>query len=401
MTETLRFRYYLYRATTSWGFYLPVSIVYLLDAGYGLPFVALTQAVFSFALLLAEVPTGWVGDRLGRRGTLALSSLTRMAGLVGYALSDGASVILISQVLFAVGWGFSSGTIDAWGYELLAARGQSDAYAHVEGRGRAVNLLTSAAGAVAGGLLYGLSTSLPFLANAVLAGVGLPVLATAPAAPRDREEEATPFDLSEGAAVVKSLVTRADIRWVVVFVTLAFAVFDVSRTFEQPALRSAGVSATSLGLIFGSLKLVTAAAASTAGTVEDYLGPRLGLGLLAPILGVGYAALFVTPLAVLPVVFLYRTARTVVKPIRNQYLNDRLEDRGRATALSGVSMLLSVVGGVARLVSGAVGAVVGPIQVLGLAGVSLAGAAGVVLILTRPFDRSAVPGLDTQPGAAD
>ncbi|MFB6242604.1 MAG: MFS transporter, partial [Halobaculum sp.] len=70
MTETrlLRLRYYAFRASNSAGFYLPISIVFLQQQGFGLAFIGATQAVFGLASLLAEVPSGYLGDRLGRRG---------------------------------------------------------------------------------------------------------------------------------------------------------------------------------------------------------------------------------------------------------------------------------------------------------------------------------------------
>lgn len=387
MTGAPRLRYYLFQVTTSWGFYIPVSIIYLLDSDFGLGFVALTQAVFAFALLLAEIPTGYLGDRLGRRATMAIGSSVRTIGLLVYVVAEAAPAFLAAQVLFAVGWGFHSGTVSAWGYELLAAHGEEDEYARVEGRGRAANLLTSAGGAVLGGILYTVEPGLPFLANAVLAAGGLPILALTAPVSTNADEETEPFGLDEGVAVIRSLLTRADLRWVVIFVTLTFAVFDISRTFEQPALRTAGVSDASLGVVFGVLKLVTAGAATLSGQLKERVGPRAGLTVLVPILGAIYGALLVTPLAVLPMVFVYRTVRTVATPLRNQYLNDRLADAGRATALSGVSMILAVTSGSLRLIAGPIAESTGAIEVLGLFGVGLVVVAGLVWLATRPFGR--------------
>jgi MFS family permease len=401
MTGAPRLRYYLFRVTTSWGFYIPVSIIYLLDSDFGLGFVALTQAIFSFGLLAAEIPTGYLGDRIGRRGTLALGSGIRTVGLLGYAIADTAAMFLACQVLFAIGWAFKSGTVDAWGYELLAAYGEEDEYARVEGRGRAAVLAVSAGGAVLGGILYTIEPGLPFLVNAGLAAAGLPVLALTSPVSSSEEAGEEPFGLREAGRVIGSLLGRADLRWVVVFVTVIFAIFDLSRTFEQPALRTAGVSDASLGVVFGVLKLITAGVASTAGQVKERLGPRGGLTLLVPILGMLYAALLVTPLVVLPFVFLYRMVRTVANPLRNQYLNDRLEDNGRATALSGVSMILAVVSGSLRLVAGPIGEITGPVTVLGIFGVGLAAGGGLIWYLKDPFDRGELGVSSGRPAPSD
>lgn len=384
MVATFRLKYYLYRATTSWGFYVPVSVVYLVDAGFGLSFIALTQAVFSVALLTAELPTGYLGDRLGRRVTLGIGSALRAFGLIIYGLMDTAAAILLAQVLFAVGWGFGSGTVGAWGYELLAAHSGTDGYARMDGRGRAADLTVSAVAAVAGGALYTVHSSLPFLANGALAAAGIPILVSATPVPKERAD-ADPLGIRDGLVVVRSLLARAELRWVVIFVTAIFAVFDLSKTFEQPALQSVGVSTAQLGVLFGALKLLTAGAASTAGWINDRMGARRGLGLVVPILGSAYLAVLFLPLAVIPAVVLYRTNRSIVKPLRNQYLNDRLADAGRATALSGVSMLGAITAAVLRLAAGPVAERVGPVDVIGMAGVVLLGIAAIVYLVTDPF----------------
>lgn len=398
----LRVRYYAYRVTTSMGLYVPINVVYLLDQGYGVGFVALTQAVFSATLLLAEVPTGYLGDRLGRRATLALGSGFRAAALLGYVLTDVAAGYLLLKVLMGIGWALRSGTTDAWLHDLLASRGHVDEFARVAGRGSTAVLATSAAGAVAGGLLYGVAPGLPFVGNALLAALAFPVLATTPAVRETGGDPAAGSDASSGddpdgvagdddpltvgdaIATLRLQVRRPSVRWVVAYTVLIFLVFDLSRTFEQPALDAVGVPVVGMGLLYAALKLVSAGAASTTGWLQDRLGTRTTLALAAPAVALTYGAVAAFPLAVVPAMFVYRSARTVLRPVRNQYLNERLADVGRATVLSGVSMVLSLAGVVARVAGGAIAEVTGPVAFLGGAGVALAVAAGTLWIVVSP-----------------
>lgn len=50
--------------------------------------------------------------------------------------------------------------------------------------------------------------------------------------------------------------------------------------------------------------------------------------------------------------FISRSVRVVIGPVRDQYLNDRVENVGQATILSGASMVLSVTAGGANLIGG-------------------------------------------------
>jgi hypothetical protein len=70
-SRDLIWRYYLYQTTNSAGFYLPISILYLQHRGFGLAFVALTQATFTVAMV-AVATAGWFQERLGTRAVFAL-----------------------------------------------------------------------------------------------------------------------------------------------------------------------------------------------------------------------------------------------------------------------------------------------------------------------------------------
>lgn len=377
----LRARYYLFRATNSAGFYLPVAILYLDQQGYGLDFIAFSYAVFAFASVAAEVPTGYLGDWLGRRGSLAVGAALRALVLVAYPLADSAGAYLALHVVWATGRAARSGTADAWLYELLKTRGEESEFTRVESRGSTVLLVTSAVGAVVGASLYTVDAAYPFWINAVLITSGIPLLATFPAVAPDEDGV---FTARDAVRSLRLQAGRPEVRWLVAYAALFAALFSVTRVYEQPGLREVGIPVAGLGVLYALFKLVSAGAASTAAWLEGRLGTRRVFALLAPAYGLAYASIAVAPALFLPVLFFNRGRRVVTRPIRNQYLNDRLADVGRATVLSGAAMATSVVAASARVVAGVVAPALGVLDFLPLAGVALAGAAGVLWLATSP-----------------
>lgn len=379
-------RYYLYRATNAAGFYLPVAVLYLQDRGFSLGFIGLAYAVYGFGTLLAEIPTGYVGDWLGRRRSLAVGAGLRVAVLGAYPFVETGGAFLALHVVWATGRSFRSGTQDAWLYELLAARFDEGEFARVDGRGSTAVLVTSAVGAVAGALLYLVDPAAPFLVNAGLAALGIPLLATFPAVPRGDGDPADGdvFTVGEAVRVLRLQAGRPEVRWIVAYLAVFHAVFVVTRIYEQPALSAVGVPVAGLGVLYAAFKLVSAGAAATVGWLDDALGPRGVLAALVPVYGLAYAGLLVVPVLVVPVLFLNRGLKTVTRPVRNQYLNDRLADVGRATVLSGASMVLAFVGAVARLGVGTVADSLGAVGVMAATGVPLALAAGVLWLGVDP-----------------
>lgn len=375
-------RYYAYYLTNSNGFFLPVSIIYLRQVrGFGLDDIGFVLAAFLWAEVLAEIPTGYVGDRIGRKASLAVGNLLSAVALISYVLAHTVLGYVVVHVVWAIGWAFHSGTGAAWLYEHLTSRGDEAAYARVSGRANSILLVTSAITAALSGVLVTVDWTLPFVANAALAALGVPILLTLPAAERESDDV---LGVRDAVRILRLQIGRPEVRWLVAYSALFYGLFELTRTFEQPAANAVGVPVAGFGLLYAGFKLVSAGAASTAGWFERRLGTRRVFLLLVPVVGAAFASTAVTPLFVVPVLFLSRALGTILRPIRNQYLNDRLADVGRATVLSGASMVLSLVAGGANVVGGQIAEATGPVRFLAGVGLAVAGAAGLLWMATSP-----------------
>lgn len=376
-------RYYAYQVTNAAGFYLPISLLYLQDKGFDLFFIGLSGAVFNFAFLTVEIPAGYIGDRLGRRTSLAISSALRGGAMVAYAFVDSAAAFVVLWAVWAAGQTFRSGTLTAWLYELLSDTGEEAAYPRIEGRGRTARLVTSATGALAGGFLYTIDIRLPFLVNAALAFVGLPLLITLPAVGTEGGDSEL-FTVRDAVSMLRLQAGRSDIRWFVLYLALFWGIFQVSRNFTQPAVTAVGLPVASLGVLYAGFQLLGAGTASMSGWIESRLGLRRFFGLLVPVFAIAYGSIAAFPLAVVPVLFLYRGSMNLIIPLRNTYLNDRLENVGRATVLSGAQMVLTLGASIASLIGGVVADATGSVAVFVIVGVSVTVLAGSLWIAVSP-----------------
>ncbi|WP_267640551.1 MFS transporter [Haloarchaeobius amylolyticus] len=415
-------RFYLYYLTNSYGLYLPVSVLYLLEVRqFGLAEIGAIKAVFSFALVAAEIPTGYLGDRIGRRASLALGNGLSALSLVAYVFVDTPVEYMLLNVVWATGWAFRSGTVDAWLYELLASRGAADDFARYRGRASTVLLVVSAGTALLSGVLATVDWTIPFFANAALAASGIPLLLTLPAtadaaveadsadadeAPEDAPENAPDdelFTVRDAVWTLRLQLGRPSVRWFLVYAALFAGLFGLTRSFEQPAAAAVGVPLPAFGALYAAFKLVSAGVAASTGWFEDHLGVAGVFLLVAPVVGVFYAGALVLPVLVVPVLFLNRAVHTILQPVRNQYLNDRLTDVGRATVLSGASMALSLASGLAKLGGGAVAEGTGAVRTIALAGVVVALGAGVLWVAVSPVRSASGAGSvgEKRPSVAD
>src|SRR6056297_679566 len=160
-------------ATYSVGFIWPVFTLFLLWNDLTYTEIGLLSAVSAVLVTVLEVPTGYLADRVGRRTVLQLGLLAMTASLLGFVVADAFWHFVGLYALWSLSTAFHSGTADAWLFETLRESLREDDFTRVRGRGGAVYEWTSASTMIVGGLLYVVHPAYPFVASAVLHGLGI------------------------------------------------------------------------------------------------------------------------------------------------------------------------------------------------------------------------------------
>jgi len=407
-------KYYAFELTRSAHLAGPVWVLFLLSRGVSYTGIGLLDVAFSVTVLLAEVPTGYVSDRVGRRRALLLGTAGNVVGSVLFAFGRSLSTFLVAYVVLAVSRTFVSGSDSAWLYDVLQARTGEETFTRIRGRGQALGLVASGVAAVAGGLLGSVDLAWPWLASGAVVGLAVPVVATFPTPAevgRQAEAETTTGDAddasetgddeladdtevvdTDGAAETgddaDALTVARDLlagrlRWFVIYTGVFAAAMALVDFFVQPVTRDAveGVSASLgvavdpvvvLGVVYAAFTAVSAAVTANADRVRGAVGLAGYFRLAPPALGVVLAAVAVVPGAAVPAFFAMRAVRSLTEPLQGQYVNDRTPSVGRATTLSAVSMAHALIGAPFELLGGRLADLLGPATTVAVVGVGLA-----------------------------
>lgn len=363
-------RYYLYRATIAVGFITPIFTLFLLRT-LSFTQVGALSAIYSGLSVVGEIPTGYVGDRLGRRASLLLSVLFTVTSLAGFVLASGFLWYGFLYALWALALTLRSGSMDAWLYDTLTERLDGGQFSHIRGQGDAVQKWTAAVSMVVGGLLYVLHPTYPFVAAVGFNSLGFFALLSLP---KNRQyadrggdsRSADRLDPLEAVSVIRTYLAQPPLRALVLYIGLFYAVLGVSHTYTQPmvvetlgpyaaaigvqvptgvptAAARAGEAGAALALGLGVLYAALTALASVggyyAGAIEDRLGVRRAVVVVPVLTAVALVVPLWLALVALPAFASMRTAKPLIQPIANGYINDHVEAVGRATLLSAVSML--------------------------------------------------------------
>ncbi|TDW23930.1 MFS transporter [Kribbella kalugense] len=358
--------YYVYQS--AWSFLAASSftlsaVYYVRDAGLNPLQMVLVGTTLELACFLFEIPTGIVADLYSRRLSIVIGFVLIGAGFLLQGLVPAFLAILAAQVLWGVGFTFTSGADQAWITDEIG----TERTGHVFVRAQQFELAAKIAGTVTAGTLGLISLPLPM----VLSGAGMILLALmlavfmreqnfhrTPAAERETfRQMAETFKHGLGVArkrpVVRTLVVISlisglsseafDRLWSVKILTFTFpTVFGTS----DPAFWF-----TVLALVGTLLSLGTSL------TLNRLSPERLSAahpnGILATlaalqVVGVLAFALLGNLWLALAAMWLQTVAGTLAYPVESAWLNRHVDSRSRATVISMVSQanaIGQVVGG--------------------------------------------------------
>ncbi|MFQ5843469.1 MAG: MFS transporter [Planctomycetota bacterium] len=266
------FRLFLgFRATTRailfapYIFHFMTAVRHVTVEQYGI-----LQAIYYITVVAAEVPSGVLADRIGRRATLVAGALLNSAACFVFAAAPGFWQFAAGEALFALGTASISGADSALLYDSLAARQRQSEYPRAEGAAQAVWLGATALGyPVADLLLVRAHAGVedPVLTYWVTGGLNLVGVACALAMREPPvQRRLSTREITRGA--IRDVIGIPGILRVIAYSVGVFLLLRAAVvSFFNPVLDACFVPVDSFGLVLAATNVIGAAAV--------YLMPRL------------------------------------------------------------------------------------------------------------------------------
>ncbi|MDI9830164.1 MFS transporter [Streptomyces sp. KAU_LT] len=144
-----------------------VFVLYLQQRGFSAGQVALLQTLIYLVSGLAELPTGVISDRIGRRASIVIGQVLIAGCLLGQAASTSYWMFVALFVGHGVGMACVSGSDTALLYDLLVRRGATAGYVRIRSRFTMLGTVTSGVAIVLGGQLQRFSWGIVYAGSAL------------------------------------------------------------------------------------------------------------------------------------------------------------------------------------------------------------------------------------------
>ena len=321
----------------------PIIVIYLFFKGLAFSEIMFLQAISAIAIVLFEVPTGAVADKIGRKFSIALSKLMWILSLMIYIIGGTFFHFMIAEIVFSLGITLKSGADSALLYDTLKAIDKTENFTEIQGKARSYIYITQAFGSIVASFVYSINEYLPMIFSIGFMVIAFIIVMFFKEPPINNKKgkygEKYFIQIKKSAIYV---IHHPKIRSVVVFSMIFFAFTRAGFWFYQPYMEAVNIDVKYFGIFFFFFNLTAAYFSRNTSriisiTKNKTLMVMVGLLLISFVL-MGFTNIWIGAIFILP----QQMARGMYSPIINKYTNKYIPSNKRATILSFISLATSL-----------------------------------------------------------
>ncbi|MFB6115981.1 MAG: MFS transporter [Candidatus Nanosalina sp.] len=330
----------LYVFKILFGFFIsiPVIVLFWKDNGLSMFQVMVLQSLFSIAVILLEVPSGYFADLYGRRNSLTIASVFAALGIATYSIGQGFLTFLIGEVLWAIGVSLISGADSAMFYDTLVEMDKEESYKQMWGKASSFNMISAAGAAILGGFIAEYSLRWTLFAQVPFMAAMIPVAYSLKEPGHHRELAGKESKTMK--AIMTEVWSNSRLRYIVLYGAFIYASLQVAFWMYQPYFELTGLQIAAFGWAYASFNVVSATSSRYGYLIEEKLGRKTSLAAMALLLALSLV-LMSNILAVFSFTFIFiqQFVRGFQSPVVSDYINEIISSENRSTILSTKSLV--------------------------------------------------------------
>ncbi|MCF6333396.1 MAG: MFS transporter [Draconibacterium sp.] len=274
--------------TSKWfNLVMPVVVLFYQDNGMGMSEIFLLKAIYSLAIVIMEIPSGWMADVWGRRKTLIFGSILGSVGFLIYSFSYGFLTFTVAEIILGIGHSFVSGADSALLYDSLKADNKTDNYTKQEGWITSVGNFAEAVAGILGGFLAAISLRTPFFFQFAVAAIAIPAAITL-IEPKINTIKHVHSIKKLVQNIRQTLKTNQNLRFSILLSAVTGTATLTFAWLVQPFFKTIDLPIEMFGIFWTALNLSVGISSVFAHKFEKLFGKRNSLMIIILLIALGY-----------------------------------------------------------------------------------------------------------------
>lgn len=340
----------------SYSFFFVTYVPFLLEKGMNLLEVNIINSFFMIFVILGEMPTGSFADNFGRHRSLSLACLLSFFGFLLYYFSSSFIMFILAEAVLALGHTFHSGALEAWLVDSLKKRGEESLSVKVfayEPTFRSIGVLV---GVLIGAYIGEFDLSMPWLSSAILIFIIFILSLFLKENYRQKDTNQKRDNLGKQFKTAWNFgIMNKDLVFIMTFgACLAFTVQAINMQWPVIFQNEHDFSSFMLGWLFVGVVSAVSLGAHLAHKLKRFLSEKQAIIIPQLVTAIGIILCSYVSITSFMVTFflLHEFSRGMLGPLRQEFINRRIESKNRATLLSLNSIFVTAGALVGLLFSG-------------------------------------------------
>jgi len=327
--------YYYYSTFAELLILGPILVLFLIAKGLSFTEIMVLQSISAIAVVLFEVPTGAVADKIGRKESILLGALLWAISLGFYVVGKSFPMFILAEAIFSLGATFKSGADNALIYDSLKVMGREKEFQSIEGKARSFALYAQAVGSIIAGFVYEVNKNLPFLISVVFMLVTIIITLKFKEPPI--EGKVGKYGINYMQQIKESgkfILSHEKIKAIILFTMMFFIFYRTAFFYYQPYMEAVKIPVRYFGIIFFVFNIIAAFASKRSHWIMEKTKPKT-LTFMALLMIVSFVLMGAVKMwfGVFAILF-QQVARGIYRPVTTKYLNKHIPSDKRATVLS-------------------------------------------------------------------
>ena len=328
-------------------FYLPILTIYYQQKSLNFIQINSLWGIITGTIFLAEIPTGLIADKIGRKFSIIISLSLQLIGEILFLFAQNYLFFIIISIIAGIGFAFQSGCSQALVYDSLKKQERENDMKKAVGSIGAFFQTGHVLGALVSSFIVSQITQTRIVLAILLtiASVGISLLISLflkePKTNYEHSEKNPLSIISQSFTLIKRNSSLKRIILLGIFTT-PFAGY--LRNFHPPFFQLANVDPYWLGLSLGTGGIISALASRYAYKFEKIFGIEKGMLLATSLPGLLYIlmALIIHPVFAVILFISNFGSMSLQDPLFADYYNVHIKSEIRATVLSTINMFSSI-----------------------------------------------------------
>lgn len=241
--------YYLYAIGSSITLTRGIFLICLQYKGLSLAEVSMYSVLFNIVTSISEIPTGYMGDKFGKRNSLILGNLILIIQTIIMIFAKNKMLLIVAGGIEALAYTFISGSDSALLYELLDKQGNEKKYLNVNSQLLAIQSLLIGGSIGVGAKLAEYSLKLPYIITGIFLFVSTIFLLRIEEKCSQKQECVR---ITEKNILKKNILYKPIAVFVIFFVGVSAldGVFCAYYNLNQIILGEVGIGISQIGIFF-------------------------------------------------------------------------------------------------------------------------------------------------------